>query len=101
MDNKDCIYQCLDPRGNPPDIEYQAPSKRLTDLDDKTIFFVDIGKTGSDVLMQNIMTAMQTRAPKAKLVYYPKSVSFMKQESEDWWKTIEEEANAAVVAVGD
>jgi hypothetical protein len=101
LENRDCVYRCLDPRGNPPDIEYLPPSKRLAALDDKTVFFVDIGKPGSDVLLKTAMEMMEKRVPSARLVYYPKNTSFMKPESEEWWKTIEERADAAIVALGD
>ena len=47
MDKEECVYKCLDPRGNPPDIEFRAPSQRSQDLENKTVFFVDIGKPGS------------------------------------------------------
>lgn len=101
MNPEEIQYSCLEPRGNFCDLELFPLSKRIDELDKKTVFFVDTGKEGAEFLLRTAMEFMQKRYPQANLVYYPKTTSYRHQESEEWWKELESNADAAVVAVGD
>ncbi|HHX75349.1 MAG TPA: hypothetical protein GX699_10650 [Firmicutes bacterium] len=95
------IYSCLEPRGDFPDIKLFPLAERVEALNQKTIYFVDNGKKGSDAILRSVMDLMRESYPEANLVYYPKTTRFFQPESEDWWKEIEVNADAAVVSVGD
>ena len=96
----DKLYSCLEPRGDLPDIKLLPLAKRVDALDHKTIYFVDNGKKGSDVILKSVMALMGESCPGANLVYYPKTTRFFQPEPEEWWKEIEANADAAVVYVG-
>jgi hypothetical protein len=94
-------YECLDPRGLQDDILLLPPTERIENLNGKTVYFVDINKKNSDVLLKKTMSLLSERYPNAHLVYYPKTTGFTAPEPEEWWNKLKEEADAAVVAVGD
>lgn len=94
-------YKCLEPRGNHLDAEFVSPADRFTDASDKTVYFVDIGKKNSDVILKKAMILLEEQFPHSKFVYYPKTKGFQFPEPEDWWQEIESNADAALVAVGD
>ncbi|HHX75399.1 MAG TPA: hypothetical protein GX699_10900 [Firmicutes bacterium] len=95
------IYKCMDPRGDSPDIELIPPVKRLDDLHNKTIYFIDILKRNSDVLTKNMIALFKKQYPQSNFIYYPKTCAYNKPESNAWWNEIMEKAEAAVVSVGD
>lgn len=101
MSLEETNYTCLEPRGNMSDIPLSSPSPRMEDLNGKTIYFVDNGKNGADLILKTIMNSMEKDYPEANLVFYPKTTAYLHPESKTWWKEIEENADAAVVAVGD
>jgi len=94
-------YSCLEPRGNFYDPDIFPLSNRIDELDKKNIYFVDTGKEGAEFLLRTLIDFMQKRYPRANLVYYPKTTSYRHPEPEEWWKELESNADAAVIAVGD
>ena len=94
-------YKCMDPRGNTPDIELIPPATRLHDLNNKTVYFIDILKRNSDVIIHTMIKQLKTHYPDSRYVYYPKTCAYGKPESEMWWNEITANADAAFVAVGD
>ena len=101
MTNEETVYSCLEPRGKMSDIPLSSPSRRVDDLNDKNIYFVDNGKNGADLILKTIMTYLEKDYPDANLVFYPKTTAYSKPEPQSWWKVLEENADTAVVAVGD
>ncbi|MCR3921991.1 MAG: hypothetical protein NUK65_05670 [Firmicutes bacterium] len=101
MEQVRITYKCLDPRGDLPDREFISPAKRLSDLNNKTIYFLDIIKRNSKVIMRNLMDLMKEQFPDSNLVYYPKTSFYSSPEAEEWWDEIAKNADAAVIAVGD
>lgn len=95
------VYSCLEPRGDYFDIELLPPSKRIAELNSKTIYFVDNGKQGSKFVLKTALGLMEKSFPDAKLVYYPKTTPFHRPESEDWWNEINNNADAVLVSLGD
>lgn len=94
-------YQCLDPRGLKGDIQLVPPADRLDSLAHKTVYFVDIGKRNSDVILKKAMQLLEEQFDQTTLIYYPKLNRYMLPESKEWWNEIDKKADAAVVAVGD
>jgi hypothetical protein len=88
-------------QANMKDIKLSPPSPRLGDLKGKTIYFVDNGKNGAEVILKTAMKLLQKDFPHAKLVYHPKTTPYTRPEPQNWWRELEENADAAVVAVGD
>ncbi|NLC10657.1 MAG: hypothetical protein GX767_00200 [Firmicutes bacterium] len=97
----DTIYSCLEPRGDYPDSKLYPLAKRVEDLNNKTVYFVDNRKNGSDVILKSLMDLMRESYPGANLFYYPKTTGFAQPESREWWEDIEKNADAVVVSVGD
>ncbi|HHX75415.1 MAG TPA: hypothetical protein GX699_10985 [Firmicutes bacterium] len=101
MTPEDTVYTCLEPRGEMQDIQLSPLSARVDDLHGKTIYFVDNGKNGAEPILKSIMELMEKDYPEAKLVFYPKTTAYSRPEPQSWWKELEDNADAAVVAVGD
>lgn len=101
MNPEEIQYSCLEPRGNSYDIELFSLSKRIDDLNNKSVYFVDTNKEGAEVLLKTVMDFIGKKYPQANLVYYPKTTSYRHPELKEWWKEIESNADAVVIAVGD
>jgi hypothetical protein len=97
----DKIFECLDPRGIQEDITLFPPCERISSLEGKTVFFVDIVKKNSDVLLKTAIRLLSRQLPDTELIYYPKTRPYNAPESDEWWDKLKKEADAAVVAVGD
>lgn len=99
--SKENIYNCLEPRGDIFDIQMIALGDRLKEINSRTVYFVDNGKQGSEFILKTALGLMKKQYPNANLVYYPKTSSFNRSESEDWWEEIKKNADVAVISLGD
>lgn len=89
----------LNPRGNPPPIPLVPMAPRPSDLDGKTVYFVDIKYEGGASLLKAVMQWFTANIPKANLVFREKAGSY-DQEDAKLWAEIKNTADAVVVAVG-
>jgi len=91
----------LEPRGNICDTKLFPLNNRPDDLNGKKVYFINIGKHNADKLLQIAMRLLKNSFTDVDVVYYPKTTSFNQPEPEEWWKEIEANADAAVIAPGD
>jgi hypothetical protein len=89
----------LSPLGTPPAIKLLAMAPRPNTLDSKTIYIVDDGFVGGDVLLKEMAAWFTRNMPKVNVVYRRKAGAF---ESEDpaLWAEIKAKGDAVIMGVG-
>jgi len=89
----------VNPKGTPPAIQLIPMAPRLDSLDDKTVYLVDTGFHGSDMLLQQIQEWFKANMPGVTTVFKRKAGPYA-QDDPPLWKEIKEKGNAVIMAVG-
>jgi hypothetical protein len=89
----------VNPKGMPPQIQLIPMAPRLDSLDGKTVYLVDTGFHGSDMLLQQIQEWFKTNMPGVTTVFKRKAGPYA-QDDPPLWKEIKEKGNAVIMAVG-
>lgn len=92
-------FTVLSPLGTPPAIKSLAMAPRPNSLDGKTIYIVDDGFVGGDVLLKEMAAWFNRNMPSVNVVYRRKAGAF---ESEDppLWAEIKAKGDAVIMGVG-
>jgi len=93
----------LTPLGTPPSIKLKDMAPRLDTLEGKTIYVVDNGYPGSDLLLKEMTAWFEREMPKTKALYKPKSAGMMggfEAVDEKLWAEIDEKADAVIIGLG-
>ena len=89
----------LSPLGKPPSIKLLAMAPRLKSLDGKTIYIVDDGYVGGDVLLKEIVAWFDRNMPNVHAVYRRKAGGFT-AEDPALWAEIKEKGDAMIMGMG-
>jgi len=89
----------LSPMGKPPAIQLLAMAPRLTSLAGKTIYIVDDGYVGGDVLLKEIVAWFDKNMPEVHAVYKRKAGGFT-DEDPALWAEIKEKGAAMIMGMG-
>lgn len=89
----------LSPMGTPPPIKLLGMAPRPKSLEGKTIYFVDDGFPGTDVLMKEMVAWFNQNIPGVTAVYRLKSGGFP-QVDPALWAEIKSKGDAVVMGVG-
>lgn len=89
----------LSPMGTPPAIKTLAMAPRPKSLDGKTVYFVDDGFPGTDVLMKEMAAWFNHSIPGVTAVYRLKAGGFP-QVDPALWAEIKAKGDAVVMGVG-
>jgi hypothetical protein len=89
----------VNPKGTPPAIELIPMAPRLDSLDGKTVYLVDTGFHGSDVLLHQIELWFGRNMPSVTTVFRRKAGPYA-QDDPPLWKEIKAKGNAVIMAVG-
>jgi hypothetical protein len=89
----------LSPMGTPPPIKLLGMAPRPKSLNGKTVFFVDDGFPGTDVLMKEMVEWFNQNVPGVTAVYRLKSGGFP-QVDPALWAEIKAKGDAVVMGVG-
>jgi hypothetical protein len=89
----------LSPMGTPPPIELLAMAPRPKSLDGKTVYFVDDGFPGTDVLMKEMAAWFNQNIPGVTAIYRLKAGGFP-QVDPALWAEIKAKGDAVVMGVG-
>jgi hypothetical protein len=92
-------FTVISPMGIPPAIKTLAMAPRLNTLDGKTIYIVDDGFVGGDVLLKEMAAWFNRNMPSVNVVYRRKAGAF---EAEDppLWAEIKAKGDAVIMGVG-
>jgi hypothetical protein len=89
----------LSPMGIPPTIQLKTMAPRLDTLDGKTVYLVDVGYVGTDILLKEMEDWFKANMPKVNIVYRRK-FGFFTSEDPFLWGEIKEKGHAMIMGVG-
>jgi hypothetical protein len=89
----------VNPKGTPPPIQLIPMAPRLDSLDGKTVYLVDTGFHGSDVLLNQVQAWLNRNMPTVTTVFRRKAGPYM-EDDPNLWKEIKAKGNAVIMAVG-
>jgi hypothetical protein len=89
----------VNPKGTPPAIQLIPMAPRLDTLDGKTVYLVDTGFHGSDMLLHQIELWFNQNMPNTTMVFRRKAGPYA-QDDPPLWKEIKDKGNAVIMAVG-
>jgi hypothetical protein len=92
-------FTAVNPKGIPPSIQLIPMAPRLDSLDGKTVYLVDTGFHGSDLLLHQVELWFNRNMPSVTLVFRRKAGPYA-QDDPPLWKEIKEKGNAVVMATG-
>lgn len=92
-------FGVLSPLGIPPAIKLLAMAPRPNTLDGKTIYIVDDGFVGGDVLLKEMVAWFNRNMPNVNVVYRRKAGSFT-SEDPALWAEIKAKGDAVIMGVG-
>jgi hypothetical protein len=87
------------PLGQPPAIQKVPMAPRITNLDGKTIYIVDIGFSATHQLLTELQGILKAKYPKTKWELRTKIGTYFNDDP-DLWKEIKEKGHAMIMAVG-
>jgi len=89
----------VNPKGTPPPIQLIPMAPRLDTLDGKTVYLVDTGFHGSDVLLHQVEAWFGRNMPGVTTVFKRKAGPYAEDDPK-LWKEIKDKGNAVIMAVG-
>jgi len=89
----------VNPKGTPPPIQLIPMAPRLGALNGKTVYLVDTGFHGSDVLLHQIEAWFSANMPDVTTVFKRKAGPYA-EDDPALWKEIKAKGNATIMAVG-
>ena len=90
----------LSPRGQPPSIQLKPMAPRLDTLDGKTVYLVNDGYLGTDILLGEMQTWFKANVPELTTVYKRKGGGGFTAEDPDLWAEIKGKADAVIMGMG-
>ena len=92
----------LTPLGRPPSIKLKSMAPRLDTLKGKTIYIVDNGYPGSDLLLKEMAAWFEREMPNTKALYKRKQggAGGFEGVDEALWAEIKEKADAVIIGLG-
>lgn len=98
-DVKDPILTVLNPLGTPPPIKLLPMAPRLDTMKGKTIYIVNDGYPGSNILLGELKAVMEERHPDTIFIYRDKPGG-MGGKIQELWDEISEKGDAMILALG-
>jgi hypothetical protein len=96
---EDPVLTVLNPLGTPPPIKLLPMAPRLDTIKGKTIYIVNDGYPGSNILLGELKAVMEERHPDTKFVYRDKPGG-MGGKVQELWNEIDEKGDAMILALG-
>jgi hypothetical protein len=89
----------VNPKGIPPAIQLIPMAPRLDSLDGKTVYLVDTGFHGSDLLLAQIADWFKRNMPQVTTVFRRKAGPYA-EDDPALWKEIKDKGQAVIMATG-
>ncbi len=90
----------LNPRGQPPAIQLKQMAPRLDSLDGKTVYLVNDGYLGTDILLGEMQAWFKENMPEVSTIYKRMSGGGFTAEDPALWAEIKEKADAVIMGMG-
>lgn len=92
-------FVALSPKGTPPPVQRFSMAPTLSTLDGKTVYLVDTGFFGADLLLKQVQGWFQQNMPTVKTVYRKKAGTYPENDPK-LWSEIKANGNAVIMAIG-
>jgi hypothetical protein len=92
-------FTVLNPMGTPPPIEVSPMAPRLDTIEGKTIYIVNDGYPGSEILCAELEKGFKETYPDTTFIYKDKRGG-MGGEDQALWAEMEEKADAMIIPLG-
>jgi hypothetical protein len=92
-------FVALSPKGTPPPVQRFPMAPNLSTLDGKTVYLVDTGFFGADLLLKQVQDWFQRNMPSVKTVYRRKAGTYPEPDPK-LWSEIKANGNAVIMAIG-
>ncbi len=92
-------FTVLNPMGTPPPIELNPMAPRLDTIEGKTIYIVNDGYPGSNILCAEMQKGFSEQFPNTTFVYRDKQGG-MGGRDQALWAEMEEKADAMIIPLG-
>ncbi len=89
----------FNPLGQPPSIKRVPMAARISNLDGKTVYIVDIGFSGTHQFLTELQAILKTRYPKTKWELRTKIGTYFNDDPK-LWAEIKEKGHAMIMGVG-
>ncbi len=89
----------MNPKGTAPPIRLVPMAPRLSTLDGKTVYFVDVRYVGADVFLKEMMSWFSRNLPKVKLEFRQKAGAYAESDPA-LWEEIRQKGDAVIMAIG-
>jgi len=91
----------LSPRGQPPAIQLKQMAPRPDSLNGKTVYLVNDGYLGTDILLGEMQTWFKANMPEVTTIYKMKGgMGGFTAEDPALWEEIKEKADAVIMGMG-
>jgi hypothetical protein len=90
----------LSPVGRPPLVQLKSMAPRLNTLDGKTIYLINDGYLGTDILLGEMQAWFKANMPKVNIVYREKGGGGFTAEDPTLWAEVKEKANGVIMGMG-
>jgi hypothetical protein len=94
------VITVISPMGIPPEIQLKPMAPRLDTLAGKTVYLVNDGYLGTDLLLGEMQAWFKANMPKVNTVYKRKGGGGFTAEDPELWAEIKENADAVVMGMG-
>jgi hypothetical protein len=89
----------VNPRGTPPSIQLIPMAQRLDTLEGKTVYLVDTGFHGSDMILKQVELWFNRNMPGVTMVFRRKAGPYAEDDPK-LWAEIKAKGNAVIMAIG-
>lgn len=92
-------FTAVSPKGTPPPLQLYSMAPRVDTLDGKTVFLLDQGFFGGDLLLAQMQGWFARNMPKTKVIFKRKEGPFQDDEPK-LWAEMKAKADVAIIAIG-
>jgi hypothetical protein len=92
-------FVALSPKGTPPPVQRFPMAPTLKSLDGKTIYLVDTGFFGADIVLHDMADWFKQNMPTVTTVFRRKKGTYPEPDPQ-LWAEIKDKGNACIMAIG-
>jgi maltose-binding protein MalE len=99
-EKQQAVFAAMNPRGMPQAIKVLSLAPRLPDLNGKTVYVINTGKTYAEEIFAAVAKLLPEYYPQVKVVHTGKK-KFYGEDEPELWKEVKEKAHAVIIGPMD